>query len=214
MLDAFLSTELSLFDILMYIAVGYIFLKTYKFVTLEKLNTEINHLITSSLVVGFIFYTIAESISKNIGKPIHILTVLLSAAVVAYLLAQLFSSSFMIEIFDFLKIRNTGNAYLWDDLLDKDKPMKIIITFENEIYEGMAHYIESYTNTPYIALASYVIKDKNNKSITDCTTSENQVIVVDTSKAKSVELQYLDESEVRVDIQSLVNHNPSNQNGS
>ena len=96
--------------------------------------------------------------------------------------AKMLQNKWIIKVFDFLKIRDTGNLYYWDDLMDNDYPMKARILFENNIYEGMIHNYESYSNEPCITLASYVIKNLNDKVISDFSSDNTRVIILKSYK--------------------------------
>ena len=159
------------------------------------------------MVVGFVYCKIASLIPVHISNKIDAICIVLSALIFSYLLARIIRSKYIIPILDFLKIRDTGNVYFWDDLMDNDYPMKIKVSYNENSYEGMLHNFESYANEPHIILSSYVIKDKSDKVLDDFTNDKTQIIVLDTSKANKVEIIYASDSEKCKDLESLCDSN-------
>ena len=114
----------------------------------------------SSLVIGFIYCKIAAMIPITISYNVDNVCIVISALLFGYVFGRIIKNKKIIEILDFLQIRDTGNKYYWDDILDNQYPMKIKISYDDFIYEGMLHNYESYSNEPHIVLASYMIMDK------------------------------------------------------
>lgn len=106
-----------------------------------------------------------------------------------------------------MQIRDTGNKYYWDDILDNQYPMKIKISYDDFIYEGMLHNYESYSNEPHIVLASYMIMDKKNNILCDFRNVDTKIIMLDTSKANKTEVIYSTHSEICKDIKHLCESN-------
>lgn len=198
-------------DIIMYIVTGYVFIKTFHFVALKQNSSEIQHILTSSLVVGYVYCNIASLIPLSISYIVDFFGIVISAAIAGYVLAILLRNEKVAKILDFLKIRNTFNLYYWDDLMDNDYPMKARITFEDVSYEGMLHVYESYSNDPHVAMASYVVINNEDKIIEDYKDDETRVIILDTSKAKKVEFIYDKESEICKDLKYLCNNNSDDE---
>lgn len=143
--------------------------------------------------------------------PIHIsynidtIFIILFSVVLGYLFARMFKNIYIIKILDILKIRDTGNKYYWDDLLDENYPMEAKITIDNIIYEGMIHNYESYSNDPHIVLSSYVIKNEY-KILEDYTFDNTKIIILDTSKASNVEISYDKNSAICNDLKNLCDY--------
>ena len=130
-----------------------------------------------------------------------------SALILSYLFAKISRSKYLIPVLDFLKIRDTGNIYYWDDLMDNDYPMKVSVSYDENCYEGMLHNFESYSNEPHVVLSSYVVKDNSGNILSDFTNDKTKIIIVDTSKANKVEIIYATNSEKCNDLKSLCNSN-------
>lgn len=115
----------------------------------------------------------------------------------------------MIYVLDFLKIRDTGNVYYWDDLMDNDYPMKVKVSYNENVYEGMLHNYESYSNEPHIVLTSYIVKDKSDNVLDDFRDDNTKIIILDTSEAEKVEVIYAKNSTICKDLRELCNSNSS-----
>ena len=100
-------------QIIMYIVTGYVFLKTYHFVGLKQNSNDIEHILTGSLVVGFIYCQIANMLPITLSVEIDNVLIVISALCVGYLFAILFRQKKIVYYFlDKLKIRDTGNIYV------------------------------------------------------------------------------------------------------
>ena len=107
---------------------------------------------------------------------------------------------------DWLKIRDTGNSYLWDDIMDNDYPMKVVVSYENIIYEGMLHNYESYSNEPHVVLGAYTIKNIDNDIIEDMSNSNDEIVILNTATAISVKIIYNKKSNECKDIDNLIKY--------
>lgn len=101
-----------------------------------------------------------------------------------------------------LCIRNSFNTYIWDDLMDQSEPMKIIITYDTSQYEGMLYNFESYSNSPHITLASYIVRDFNKLTTKNYTDDHTKVVILDSSTTKCIEIIY---SKNNIECQTIKN---------
>lgn len=186
-------------------------MKTYHFVALKQNSTDIDHILTASIVVGYIYCNIAYMIPVTFSYLIDNILIILSSIIVAYILAKIAMSKNITPILDRLGILDTGNVYMWDDLMDKNYPMKMRIVYNNITYEGITHNIESYTNSPHIAMCSYIIYSKKGKKIYDYSTDNTRVIIIDTAMAEKIEIIYDKNSLECKDIQSLCDYHKNIQ---
>lgn len=194
-------------QIIWYIAIGYILLKTFHFVALKQNTLNLEHILTASLVVGFIFCNIMYLIPCSINQLVDHIIIILFAVIIGYFSGRVLNSRFAIDILDKLKIRDTPNLYFWDDILDNNYPMKIQVLHNNKKYEGMLHNYESYSNNPHIVLASYIIKNINDEIIEDHSKSKNSLIVLDTSNTDDIAIFYDNRSNKCDDIIKLCKNN-------
>lgn len=156
-----------------------------------------------SLVIGYVYCSIAHLIPCSISYEIDTIFIIISAIITAYFLGRLSTSGFMISLFDILSIRDTGNVYMWDDLMDITYPMKTLIEYDNAKYTGIIHNIESYTNSPHIVLGAYQKLDLDNNIILDSSNNKTQIIILNLSDAKQVEIFYNKKSKKCYDIKNL-----------
>ncbi len=170
---------------------------------LKQNSTDIEHILTVSLIVGYIYCNIAYLIPYSISYTVDNILIVLSALIFGYIFAILLRQKKIIYILDKLKIRDTGNMYLWDDLMDNDYPMKISIGYEDRIYEGMIHNYESYSNNPHVAIASYIIKDNNRNIVEDFSDDNTKIVILNTDTAKYICFEYAPNSSESKDLKDL-----------
>lgn len=192
-------------EIIMYIVTGYVLSKTFHFAALKQHSDNIEHILTGSLVLGFIYCKIANIIPVTISYEIDNILIILSALCLGYLSALLLRQKKIVYILDFLKICDTGNKYLWDDLLDNENALKICVTYSDKIYEGILYLYESYSNSPYIVLGAYMIKDIHNNIISDYSENNTKVILLKTDTAQFTEITYYIHSETCNDLNRVCN---------
>lgn len=190
---------------------GYLFCKTFHFVALKQNSSDVEHILVESLVVGYIILHIARMIPFSISYEVDMAGIALFSVVIAYLLGLLATGNCRIPLLDKLHIMETGNLYLWDDLMDNTgKPIRIKVEYDSATYDGMLHLFESYSSAPHIVLVAYhVIKyDDNYNRIDEINYQHDatKVIVLDTSKANSVEITYETGSSMCKDIQGLCDY--------
>lgn len=194
-------------QIIIYIVTGYVFLKTFHFVALKQNEMDVEHILTTSLVIGYVFWSIAYIIPFSISYEIDAIGIVLSALVLGYIFGRIIRSKQVIKLLDLLKIRDTGNKYFWDDLMDDTYAMKAKISYENMIYEGMLHNYESYSNDPHIVLGAYVIKNSEGKAVKNYSEDNSRIIILNISNAISVEVIYDKESKECCDLKYLCDAN-------
>lgn len=178
-------------------------MRTYHFVALKQNSDDIEHILTVSLVVGYIYCNIAYKIPCTISYEIDSVVIVLSSLCLGYASGILLRGKKIVYILDFLKIRDTGNVYLWDDLMDNDYPMKACVKYDDKIYEGMIHNYESYTNSPHIVLCSYVVKDVEGHIVENFLKDETKVVVLNIDDSKVVCIEYYHDSQECKDLRSL-----------
>lgn len=201
----------------MYIITGYAFLKTLHFVSLKENSENIEHILTGSLVIGFICYKIAGLIPFSCGEVYDCIGITFTSILIAYLIGLFLNSRFLLLIFEFLKIRDSGKKYLWDDLMDKNYAMEVCVHYGKRKYIGFLSNYESYSNSPHIVLASYVVFLEND-IIENNSQDEAKVIILDTTKADVVEIIYNKESKMCrynkrfCDYQEIINYKNDQSN--
>lgn len=187
-------------NLIMYIVIGFFFDVTFKLVVLKKNSNNAEHIVIKSLIIGYAYCNFAYIIPISFNKYVDNVLILITAIIMSYILARLYRSELKGKLFDFLKIPDTGNEYMWDDLLDDKYPMRIRIKYDDYTYEGFLHAIQSYSYSPQVAIALYTVVNKNGKVIKNYSDDETFVMVFDLSKADVIELIYQKESRISRDI--------------
>lgn len=202
----------------MYIIAGYSFLKTLHFVSLKENSENIEHILTSSLVIGFICYKIAGLIPYSCGEVYDCIGITCASIIIAYVIGLVLNSRFILSVYEFLKIRDSGRKYFWDDLMDKKYAMQICVHYNNYKYIGFLYNFESYSNSPHVVLVSYIVYKENN-ILEDNSKDNTKVIILDTNKADDIEIIYDDRSDICkynksfCDYRSIFNNNvPTSEN--
>lgn len=189
---------------IMYIVLGYVFLKTFQFVaSRQDKSLGIESKLISSFIVGYVYYKICNAIPWHISNEIDMVGIFASAVIFAIILGKIISSNtFINKILIAFNMRQTANEYIWDDLFG-DYSMNIIVKYNDVTYDGFFHLVEQNNNSPHIVLGSYVEYDKNGDVINDKRDSNDQLIVLDLANAISVEVKYFKEDKACQLIQNM-----------
>lgn len=179
---------------------GFLFCYVYRFAALKENQNDIEHILIKSFVAGYIIYFFAKMIPHSkIADKIYPILITIVAIVIAYLLAKFLISNKAIKIFDFLRIGETGNNYLWDDLRDPDYGIIATVTYPDKVFEGYIHEREAFTNSPHLVLCLYKVYDQNGNIYEDYSNDPSILIVLDSGNAESVKLDYANESVIAKD---------------
>lgn len=172
----------------MYIIVGFCFIKIYSFAYIYN-NTKESGMdkLMLDLVFGFVICQLCFAIPFSLGKYVDNICIIIFSIILGYFAAKIMNCRYINLLLDKLKIRRTVNTYLWNDLMDKDFPIKAKIIINNNIYEGKIHLIEECSNSPHIVLAQYSVNGKEN-------TNNNRIVVLDSSKASEITIEYNENS--------------------
>ena len=182
---------------IMYIILGYVFLKTFQYVSVsEDKGSGIDSKLISSFIIGYIYYKICNAIPWHISNEVDTVGIFASAFGIAFGLGKLLSSEIAFKtLLIKLGIRQTPNRYIWNDLFG-DYSMQVIVKYEKATYDGFIHLIEPYNNSPQIVLGSYIEYNSSGEVINDQRYSNEQLLILDLSKALSVEIKYFEEDEM------------------
>lgn len=198
-------------DFIFYIVVGFFFIQVFHFTALKRNNSDIEHILTGSLVFGYVICKIMELIPFSINPIIDSFGIMCTSIVAGYILGLPFQYNQIIyKICDIFKLRNSINDYIWDDILDWDYPNKLIVYYSDKIIEGYVHYSESYSNIPSVTLAGYIIRDKNQNILSDHSSDNDKVIFLQLCNAEYVEVIYNHKSPMCMEIKDLANNNKKN----
>lgn len=191
-------------NIILYIVTGFFFIKTFHFIALKQNTEDVEHLLLESLVSGYVYCQLLFLVPIRFSHYVNIIGAVIGSIILAYLLGKLYTSTFTLKTMRALKLYDTGNTYMWDDLMDKEYAIKVIVEYDDRIYNGFLNSYESYSNSPHLTLCLYTVSDLHGKIIEDHTDDIRQVIVLDSSIAKNVIIRYDKESKVCDDIKSFL----------
>lgn len=171
-------------NIILFISAGFCFVKVFCFIYAYRDSENIDNMLTASLVVGYIICQIAFAIPLSLGVIIDNICIIASSIIMGFIAGKIINGNFMYNLIEKLNINRTVNEFLWSDLLDKDgKIMKAQITINETKYSGKIHLVEEFSNTPHIVLGDYSINDQPENN-------PNKIIVLDTSKATDIIIEY------------------------
>ena len=136
----------------------------------------------ASLVIGFIICQVAFIIPISFGEYIDNICIVFSSTLLGFVLAKIVNWKKIDSLLEYLEVRRTVNTYLWNDLMDNEEVMQAKVTINNIIYEGKIHLIEELSNNPHIVLAECYINGKKN--------DDNEIVILDTSKASEIIIEY------------------------
>lgn len=200
-------------EIIFYIVTGFFFIKVFHFTALKKNSPDVEHILTVSLVIGFVICKLMELIPFTLGNTIDTIGIILTAILSGYILGLLFQyDSYIYKVLEKLGIRNSLHEYIWDDITDWVYPNKLIVHYPDKTFTGYVHYLENYSNAPSVSLAGYMIEDNNKNIIIDNSFQENKVVFVELLKADYVEVEYYKESAMCDDVKALVSNNINDGN--
>lgn len=175
------------------IALGFIFLRTFRHMCTIKNSENHEHIIWESLFIGFILKNGFSLIPFSINQTVDILGMVISTFVLAIGFSKLYSSNKIDYLFRKIGVYRTRNSYIWKDLEDPDHTtiVKVVNPDTNETYSGFLKYYEEYERHPQIVLQcfQYCKKDGDEPTI-DCTSKPEQVALVDTEKFSQIFIIY------------------------
>ena len=162
-----------------------------------------------SLIVGYIYCTIAHCIPITINQYVDKFLIIVSSAIISFIFGKIVESKKYIPLFQKLRILNSFNSYLWDDLMDRNYPMKLHIEYDDCKYEGILHYFESESSSPHFALASYIVFDLDGNVKYNYSDDPTHVVVLSSANAKKIEIIYNENSQECDMINALCKYHES-----
>lgn len=183
-------------NIILYLAIGFVYLRVYRFTSIIQTTKNVSELLIESLIIGFAlkcFYNLFPSINSYIDM----FGMLVSSVIVGFVSAKMFSGKAFNKILTFLDIRQTKSQFIWQDILG-DTPIWITaIDYDKDIfYYGKAVLIEGYERKPQILITEYIYE--HNDTEIDNTNNPSKTVLIDTSKFQDIWISYMnDEEKVR-----------------
>lgn len=183
-------------DVIIYIVLGFIFIKVYRFVSVIKNPSDYKHILTESLIYGFILNSIYNLIYSMIPININIyigrICMILLTVAAAYLSARIVYSQLFTNILCKLNIHQTPIKDFWVDVTQGEYASHITI-FDREhnlIIRGKVKMIETYNDRPLIQISNYTTTTLNNDTINNLEDNSVETIIIDTSKYPEIYLSH------------------------
>lgn len=179
--------------IILYLAAGYLYLLLFNFVSTNKNPTEFEHMFFKSLIIGFVLKNIVCIIPIRTGNYyLNIAGFLAICIFVAYSFGKIYISDSFRSILKVFGVSRTIHPYIWNDIEDQHKSLWVKVTFkvQNEQYLGILTTTEDFQRMPLIVLTRYTKSNLSGEIIADYTNDKTRRIVLDSSKADTVELIY------------------------
>lgn len=183
-------------EIILYIVLGFIFIRTYKFTRIINNITEYQHVFIVSLIVGFILWNIYSLIPISFGIYVDTIGMVVCSVIMGFISAKIINSNKLHKLFQKLKISQTVNQKIWADIEDKDNAIFVSIEDKTNhvLTDGMLVLYESFERQPLIQLSAFR-QFQNGEIINDFSNNPERTILIDTSKYENVVITYNPDSE-------------------
>jgi len=178
-------------QIIIYIVLGYSFIRTYKFVRIIEQSKEAESILTSSLVTGFALICLFKLVPSTGNKLIDNIAMIISSSALGYLAGLIVNSGAFGSMCRFFKIKQTPNSTIWRDI--EDSHCGVFVRLENyetkTVFVGLYVLGEAYERFPIIQLSGYQ-KSVDNEIESDFKDQPQRTIVLDTSKFDEISVFY------------------------
>lgn len=180
-------------DVIIYIVLGFIFIKVYRFVSVIKNPSDYKHILTESLIYGFILNSIYNLIYSMIPININIyigrICMILLTVMAAYISARIVYGQLFTNILCKLNIHQTPIKDFWVDITQGEYSSYITVIDDKHqsIIRGKIKLIETYNDRPLIQISNYTTTDFNTGEISE-QKDDFETIVIDSSKYSEIYL--------------------------
>lgn len=200
---------ISLSDLVLFIIYGFLFLKIFLFTASIKSSNDIEHILVSSVVIGFIIDNFVRlcNLQDYASEEVYVLIIIVISVILGYTIAKLYKSKWFNNcIFNTFKINGTTDFYIWDSIINGKYPVLLTIhTADEIIIKGFLDLVEEYTEDPHVTIANFKIIDESGNTIR--TSRRNETICFDLKNAKYYEFAYYKDDEKMKELQELNENN-------
>ena len=184
-------------DIVIYIVLGYICLHMYRITRIVKKSDDFEHILTESIVVGFIIKNVISLIPFTFGEYIDTIGMIISSAAIGFGVAKFLETPIADNVINILKIKHTKFKYMWQNIDDPNYAIFIDATNpETHIrYFGQVVMYEEFERFPIIQICKYMAW-KNDEILFDYSDNPTQTVLIDTSKYTEIDIIYQKNSNV------------------
>lgn len=196
-MEAFLERmfeSVSLYDIILYIVAGFVFIGVFSFVTEADRISISTQSFLLDLIVGFILKNICVVVPFRTSLHALNIVIFICACVFGgYLIGLLYQSTLFNSCLIKLGIRSTPRLSIWTTITRNEESLWVRIGYKNlDIkYFGILQYCEEMQRYPQIALYGYTkgtyTQDLENEYLEDYTGDMAKFVLLDTSKADYIE---------------------------
>ncbi len=176
------------------IALGFVFLRTFRHMCTIANSDNHEHIILESLFVGFILKNGFGIFPYSISQAVDIVGMVISTFILAIIFAKLYSSTKIDGFFRKIGVYRTRNKYIWKDIEDtKNATMiKSINPETKEAYMGVLKYYEDYERHPQIVLQNFQYWENidSEKPTKDFSKDPRCVVLIDTEKFSQILVVY------------------------
>lgn len=181
-------------QLIVYIVLGFIFLRIFRYMCTIKNSDEYEHIIWESLMVGFVLKHCYAIIPFSINYTVDIIGMIITTIIIAGITAKGYSSKKLDRILQRIGIHRTRNKCIWKDIEDPD----FIITADvmnpstYEAYHGVIVYYEEFERQPQIVLNHYQYWEDWHKDETkmDFANDPSKIVLVDTTQFSRITISY------------------------
>lgn len=178
-----------------YICVGLAFVIPYGAKTLAQGGKDIEHKVVTAAVIGYFYCFVAFNIPVSINYFADRIIIVISAALLGYLAANVIMSKRWEKVLQFLKIERTAHATAWSEILSHGCDNHIAVTSKGKIFEGIIFSYEDGTNAPWVALRNFVIRDEKTREILENKLeSDSEIVYINVDSCDNVRLYYYDDA--------------------
>lgn len=184
-------------DIVIYIVLGYICLHMYRITRIVKKSDDFEHILTESIVVGFIIKNVISLIPFTFGEYIDTIGMIISSAAIGFGVAKILETPISDKVINILKIKYTKFKYMWQNIDDPNYAIFIDATNpETHIrYFGQVVMYEEFERFPIIQICKYMAW-KDNDLLFNYSDDPTQTVLIDTSKYTEIDIIYQKDSRV------------------
>lgn len=180
-------------QLIIYIILGFIFLRVFRYMCTIKNSVEYEHIVWESLLVGYILKQCYDMI-PSVNYVIDILGMIIATLVISTLFAKVYSSKALDKFLKIIGIHRTRNKYLWKDIEDSEYRTMVdaVNPDTNEAYHGVVVLYEEFKEHPQIVLSYYkYYKDwHTGEAYFDFSDDPSKIVIVDTLQFSRISIEY------------------------
>ena len=181
-------------QVIIYIILGFIFLRIFRYMCTIKNSEEYEHIVWESLLVGFVLNHCYMLIPISVNYAVDIIGMIVMTVILAGVFSKIYSSNKLDKALRYLGVHRTRNKYIWKDIEDHDYKMEVALMNPDtkEAYQGVIVYYEEFEKHPQIVLTQYRYWEDWHKEEPDMNFTDNpeKIALVDTAQFSRINIIY------------------------